>query len=147
MNTSIQTNPTSPSDHGPNTPLVQSILVVDDERSIVHLLHDLLESEGYRVEDAFNGDEAMGILRRRLPHLVISDIEMPRGDGRDLVRFLDQVPDASSPKLILMSAGNQRVTGGRIPFIGKPFDIEDLLDLVDTVLDPAQAQQATGNPS
>jgi CheY-like chemotaxis protein len=112
-----------------------SILIVDDERDIVGFLHDLLESEGYRVQDAFDGDEAIGILQRSTPHLVISDVMMPRVDGRDLVRFIDSIPDESVPRIILMSATEKPAADANVPFIEKPFDIEDLLELVDSTFD------------
>ena len=112
-----------------------SILIVDDEREIVGFLHDLLESEGYRVQDAFDGDEAIGILRHTTPHLIISDVRMPRVDGQDLLRFIDRIPPEPMPRIILMSATGKPSSDTGIPFIEKPFDIEDLLDLVDSALD------------
>ena len=110
------------------------ILIVDDERPIVDFLHDLLESEGYRVQDAFDGAEAIRILRRTNPQLVISDVEMPRVGGHDLLRFIDQIPHDSVPKVIFMSASGQQAADPRLPFLEKPFDIDDLLDLIDSAL-------------
>lgn len=114
---------------------LQSILVVDDERAIVHFLHDLLEGEGYHVQDAFDGEEAIRILGRAYPQLVITDVVMPYASGRDILRFIDTNRDETAPKLILMSAGEQPAATPDIPFIGKPFDIDDLLELVDSVFD------------
>lgn len=109
-----------------------SILVVDDERDIVGFLHDLLEEEGYSVQGAFDGDQAIGILQESKPHLIISDVMMPRVDGHGLLRFVDTLSDEPVPKFILMSAAAKPTSDLRIPFIEKPFDIEDLLNLVDS---------------
>ena len=117
-----------------------SILVVDDERDIVGLLHDLLEEEGYRVQAAFDGDQAIGMLQENKPHLIISDIMMPRVDGRELLRFVDTLSDEPIPKLILMSAAAKPSFDLKIPFIEKPFDIDDLLQLVNSQIGNLPAQ-------
>jgi CheY-like chemotaxis protein len=111
-----------------------TILVVDDEPQIVGFLSDLLEDEGYRVCNACNGREAMHILQRESPHLVISDLTMPDIDGHQLVYYIHQEISGQAPKVILMSAIERRSPKPGVPFLHKPFDIEDLLDLVDSTL-------------
>jgi CheY-like chemotaxis protein len=128
--------PTISTSHHPDDDAdTYSILIVDDERAIVRFLHDLLESEGYRVHDAFDGEEAIDILRHTNPHLIISDMMMPRTNGRDLLQYIDGFPDESMPRVILMSASEQSATVPQVPFIEKPFDVEELLVLVDSTLD------------
>ena len=111
-----------------------TILVVDDEPQIVGFLSSLLEDEGYRVCNACNGREAIHILEREAPQLVISDLTMPDIDGHQLVYHIHQEISGQAPKIILMSAMERRSPKPGVPFLHKPFDIEDLLDLVDSTL-------------
>ena len=141
---SIPQSETTVNPHHPaGTP---SILVVDDDRPSVSFLPDLLESEGYRVQDAFGGNEAIQILQRTRPHLVISDIEMPHTDGGDILRFINQDSAESVPKIIFMSASGQQAGSAHVPFILKPFDLEDLLELVDEALEGRDPREAVGGP-
>ncbi|HWV23898.1 MAG TPA: response regulator [Thermomicrobiales bacterium] len=112
-----------------------SILVVDDERPIVAFIRDLLEDEGYLVTPAFDGREAIEILRRDPPELVISDVLMPGASGHDVVHFVSSRPEKIAPKVILMSANLNRSPRKHIPLLRKPFDVDELLDLVGELLD------------
>lgn len=118
-----------------SSPDPHSILVVDDERPIVAFMRELLEDEGYVVTEAFDGQEALEILRRDPPELVISDVLMPGATGYDVVRFVHSRPPAHAPKVILMSANLSRSPRKQIPLLQKPFDVEELLDLVDDMLE------------
>lgn len=127
--------------YGP--PGARSILVVDDERAIVDFMRDLLEDEGYRVIEAFDGREALEVLRDDPPELVISDVVMPGATGYDVLRFAGSRPSESAPKVILMSANLSRSPRKQISLLRKPFDIEDLLELVEEMLDePIDEQSA-----
>lgn len=114
---------------------VPKILVVDDEPQIVDLLSDLLEDEGYAVCNAFNGREALHVLQQETPHLVISDVMMPYLDGHELKRYLETMAPGATPKMILMSAVESRPMDAGVPFLRKPFDIDDLLTLIERALE------------
>jgi DNA-binding response OmpR family regulator len=109
----------------------QTVLIVDDEPAIVDLLAQFLEDEGYKVESASDGQMALSKIRAQRPDLVIADVMMPKMNGFELVDELavgkDGVP------VILMSAA---VISRRedVPFIAKPFDLGELLDLVESHL-------------
>lgn len=107
-----------------------TVLIADDEPAIVDLLADFLEDQGFQVERALDGASALRMIRRARPNLVIADVMMPRLDGYELV---DEIEEDGVP-VILMSAA---VVSRRpeIPFIAKPFDLGELLDLVTTHLD------------
>lgn len=113
----------------------KTILVVDDEPQIVDLLTCLLEDEGYRVRCACNGREAMGIIRDDSPELVISDVMMPAVNGLELMRYLERTGDAPTPKMILMSALGKPSAAREVSFLQKPFDVEDMLDMIDGALE------------
>ncbi len=110
----------------------QTVLVVDDERYIVDLLTDLLESEGYDVRRAYDGLTALEEVAKAAPDLVITDVMMPRLDGLTLIRQLRQ-RNTELP-IVLMSAAVTDPAHPNVPFIAKPFDIDDLLAVVARAL-------------
>ncbi len=107
------------------------VLVVDDEEYIVDLLSLLLEDDGHLPLAAFNGREALEIVRRERPALVIADVMMPLMDGEELVRAIKDDPALASTPVVLMSAlGSLRRDTPADGFVAKPFD----LDLVRRVI-------------
>jgi len=112
-----------------------SILVVDDEPHIREFMQALLEDEGYRVEIAHNAKEALRLARANTPDLVVSDISMPGATGVELYRWLKQ--EELAPHMMFMSAVTPQGPVPAVPFIEKPFDIEELLEKVSGELDIA----------
>lgn len=113
------------------------IFVADDDAVIRELLRDLLESEGYLVELAADGQQALEMLRDSCPDLIITDMVMPRLDGAQL-RAAART-EGCPARFILMSAMRKY---GPIPdaaFLPKPFEIEHLLKLVERELAVARA--------
>lgn len=111
-----------------------TILVVDDEPQIVELLTTLLEDEGYRVCSACNGQDALGVIRNDVPELIISDVMMPAVNGLELLRHIENTVHDPSPKMILMSALDKPSLMQGVAFLQKPFDVDDLLDMIDGAL-------------
>src|SRR4051794_18193633 len=70
----------------PEFPMKQTILVVDDEDSIRASLTGILEDEGYETVVARNGEEALAIVQKEMPDLVLLDIWMPKLDGMETLR-------------------------------------------------------------
>ena len=82
------------------------ILVVDDNRSVVRLIEALLQKEGFEVLTAFDGLEGLQKAREEKPDLMILDIVMPRMDGYEVCRLLQDDHDtAAIPVLILTVKG------------------------------------------
>jgi DNA-binding response OmpR family regulator len=104
-------------------------LVVDDEFYIVDLLADILADEGFRVLRAYDGMSALAIAEETPVDLVVADIMMPKLDGIALALRLRQ-RDATI-RIVLMSAAVTQVPPG-FEFIAKPFDITELLEMLDT---------------
>lgn len=109
------------------------VLIVDDEPQILELLQELLEDEGYRVDCAADGRQAMRIIERETPSLVISDLMMPRLSGYELVRWIHDRHEGPKPHVVLMSAARESGPSSAIPFVRKPFDIDEMLDIVNDV--------------
>ncbi|MGH2561963.1 MAG: response regulator transcription factor [Thermomicrobiales bacterium] len=105
----------------------QSVLVVDDEQFIVELIADILEDEGFVVGRAYDGMQAELAINASPPDLVIADVMMPRVDGLSLARRLGERPDRIP--VLLMSAVRRPIDPD-IPFLAKPFDVAELIDLV-----------------
>lgn len=110
------------------------VLVVDDDSLVRDLLCEILTEEGYSVDSASNGIEALEKLEAGRFDLVISDVEMPEMDGIDLAREMRSI---SSVPLILMS-GNIYTKEESIAladyFLLKPFEFNDLLSAVKKAL-------------
>lgn len=114
------------------------ILVVDDERSIRNTLKELLEMENHTVSIAENGIQALEIVGKINPDLVISDIKMPGMDGIDLLRtILEEYPETN----VLMISGHgtidtavESIKLGAIDFVEKPIEMNRFLLTVRNAL-------------
>lgn len=114
------------------------VLVVDDERQIRDVVAEALADDGYEVETAANGAQALAVLSRWVPDLIVLDLMMPVMDGATFrVRQLALDGAAEVPVLILSAsrdAEGQRAKLGALGFIHKPFDLDALLDHVGRLL-------------
>jgi DNA-binding response OmpR family regulator len=127
----------------PNT-----ILVVDDEKNIVQLARLYLDKEGYRVEAAYDGAQALEKARSVRPDLVILDIMMPEVDGLSVAKELRKTSNV--PIIILTARGDDvdRIVGlelGADDYVTKPFNPRELVARVKAVLRRARAE-APGQP-
>lgn len=108
----------------------EKVLIVDDEKSIVDPLTYAFRREGFIVENAFNGKEALDKIPSFNPDILISDIMMPVMNGLDLCK---QIGNKEGLGIILLTAKDDiidRVLGlefGADDYITKPFDIRELL--------------------
>jgi DNA-binding response OmpR family regulator len=117
------------------------VLVVDDERTFVELLAGFLEDEGFQVERAYDGEQALRLLRTDdPPHLVLTDVMMPRLSGPDLLAEARLLHTAERLPFVLLSAGlDPGVNGERVTFMAKPLDLLELLAHVETLLPVVRA--------
>ena len=111
------------------------ILVVDDEVTIRNTLAELLEIEGYRVDTARDGWEALRQLRQVKPDAMLLDLMMPELDGWGVLRACRADPMLADLRVIVMSArldAAQSVAGFDVTAcLTKPFDVDELLDALD----------------
>src|SRR5262245_28620497 len=80
------------------------VLVVDDLETNLRLLEEILTLQGYQVLTANDGEEAIGIVGRQHPDLVLSDVRMPKCDGFDLCRAMKAEPSTCLTPVVLMTA-------------------------------------------
>jgi two-component system KDP operon response regulator KdpE len=114
----------------------RKILVVDDEERMVRFIRLNLEHDGFRVIEAFNGNQAINKARSNLPDLVLLDVMMPDLDGFEVLRVLREV--SSVPVIMLTAKGEEedRVRGlelGADDYVTKPFSLDELLARVRAV--------------
>ena len=106
------------------------ILVVDDDAAIQAVVGSALSWEGYEVMTATDGAAALEALAQGgRPQLILLDMAMPGMDGRQFARVYRQLPAPRAP-IIAFSAGNAAGDLDVAGVLGKPFDIDDLLDVV-----------------
>ena len=106
------------------------ILVVDDEAGIRKVARDALERAGHEVETAVDGEDALGVLEEKEFALVITDLNMPRLDGRALVRRIRERSDV--PILVLTVRQEERekvrlLDEGADDYVTKPFGVAELV--------------------
>jgi diguanylate cyclase (GGDEF)-like protein len=112
---------------------MSKILVVDDEPTIVELIRDTLSSEGYETVGALTGEEALQIMERNQPDLVILDLMLPGMDGYEVCRQMQRDPRLSQVPVIMLTAlsgTKDMVAGyekGADDYIAKPFDADELI--------------------
>jgi two-component system response regulator MprA len=111
------------------------VLVVDDDRHIVGLLTQLFSDEGFEVRAAADGLAALEYIERGEIDVVISDVMMPRLNGIELARQL-QIRTLPVP-VVLVSAIPRPSDLPDVPFVRKPFDVDDLLRVVNELLEQA----------
>ncbi len=114
------------------------ILVVDDDAEIRSLVVEILRLEGYRVESAGDGAEALRVLERYSPSVILLDMRMPVLNGW---QFADAMrKQGLQSKLVVMSAGRDTASWaaeiGADGVLTKPFALDDLLTTVATYCDP-----------
>jgi CheY-like chemotaxis protein len=106
------------------------ILIVDDEEPLRDFLALVLEDAGYTVMTAIHGAQALEIIEREDPDLVISDVMMPLINGVELCQRVKR--DKDIPVILMSAAGRDLAeTAGADAFIAKPFDLDNMESLVE----------------
>ena len=112
---------------------IQKILLVDDSKTELHVLSELLTKNGYAVRTAENGEEAMRRLQEEKPDLILMDVVMPGQNGFQLTRAITRDPQFADVPVIMCTSKNQetdRVWGmrqGARDYIVKPVDQAELM--------------------
>ncbi|MEE2779197.1 MAG: sigma-54 dependent transcriptional regulator [Myxococcota bacterium] len=131
----------------------ERILVVDDEPNMRTILRGLLMREGYQVEEAADGLEALSVLERCGGEFqaIITDLRMPEMDGMQLLaQVVDRYPDRSV--VVITAHGTvdtavEAMKAGAFDFISKPFDKDELRGVVRKAVDMSRAQLDAVEPA
>ncbi len=125
----------------------KTILVVDDEPNIVELVSLYLGNEGFVVERAYNGRQALERFRSCGPALVVLDLMMPDMDGWDLCRQIRREGDTPIIMLTARSDDIDKIVGlelGADDYLTKPFNPRELVARIKAVLRRTSAREAPG---
>ena len=119
---------------------MERILIVDDEPDIRDVLRITLEGEGYSVHEAADGQEALEMVQKHSPQLILMDFKMPRLDGRQVCQILKKdILLQHLPIILLTSKGEvtdkvRGIDAGADDYVVKPFDPMELLARVRMIL-------------
>ena len=117
----------------------KTVLVVDDEPSILEVVNILLSSEGYTVLTASNGEEGLQKIREHKPDIVIMDVMMPKMSGFMVTKVVQKDPELKDIPILLLTATSQMAGGIQLemptPYrLTKPFQPEELIKKIKTIL-------------
>jgi YesN/AraC family two-component response regulator len=116
----------------------KSVLIVDDEEDLRSILMEIIESESFHCVEACSGQEALKILQNQKISLVISDINMPNGNGFYLLETMRE--NKMTLPFVFLSAYDssehkEKAKGlGVLHFIAKPFNPESIVNLIKQLL-------------
>lgn len=118
----------------------QKILVVDDDPYILMSLEFLMKKNGYDVIVARNGTEALDLLEKRVPNLVLLDIMMPDVDGYAICKHIKSNKKLKEAKVVFMSAKSKEadiqkgLDLGASLYITKPFSTRELMKQIKSLM-------------
>jgi DNA-binding response OmpR family regulator len=118
----------------------KKILVADDEPNIVTALEFLLQRNGFEVQVARNGDEALNLIESGRPDLVLLDVMMPLKSGYEVCKRIRERADWSHIKVVMLSAKGRDaevargLDVGADLYITKPFSTRDLMGKIKQLL-------------
>ncbi len=116
----------------------ETLLLVDDNPTNLQVLYQTLEGHGYKLLLAKNGEDALNIVRKVHPSLILLDIMMPGMDGYDVCQTIKSDPELSDVAIIFLSALDEvkdKVKGfhsGAVDYVAKPFQSEEVIARVET---------------
>ncbi|QIN62608.1 Alkaline phosphatase synthesis transcriptional regulatory protein PhoP [Caballeronia sp. SBC1] len=106
------------------------VLLVDDDENLICALETVVSGEGYRVRTAGDGEDALLVIEKELPNMIVTDITMPKMDGTELIRSLESVLLLSTIPVIVTSAAAQPVALASYTFLAKPYTMPKLLGIL-----------------
>ena len=124
----------------------QRILIADDDAQIVRLVKSYLEKDDFAVLTAFDGEQALHMLRAERPDLAVLDVMMPKRDGFALVKLVRSDPQLASIPILMLTArveDNDKLQGlnmGADDYLTKPFNPREVVARVKAILRRANGQ-------
>ncbi len=126
----------------------RTLLIVDDEPHVRHMLDYKLVRAGFSVITATNGVDALRLVREHHPDLMVTDLQMPGGDGLSLCMKLSEQPDTATIPVIMLTARGYKVPPSDMvrtnikSLVPKPFSPRELLAQVQELLDASPQEDA-----
>ena len=126
---------------------MSKILIIDDEKAIRRALREILEFEGFEIEEAENGKEGFEKETSTVFDLIFCDIKMPQMDGMEVLDALMKA-NSETPIILISGHGNietavQAIKNGAFDFIEKPLDLNRILITIRNAKEKTQLVQET----
>ena len=116
-----------------STSAAPTVLIVDDEKDLRHLLDFNLKQAGYRTVQAATGEEALAQVARHTPHMILLDLNLPDVSGTEVAKRLKADPETREIPIIMLTARGgeaDRIAGfelGAEDYVPKPFSVRELV--------------------
>jgi CheY-like chemotaxis protein len=120
----------------------RTILVIDDEEAFCDVVCEILDSLGYKTRQAYDAHQAIALLQKITPDLILTDVMMPELDGLTFIRQLRSDPTWSEIPIIIVSAKATKddreaaTEAGADGYLIKPFSSLELEELITVTLSP-----------
>lgn len=118
------------------------ILIVEDKANSRELLRTVLEQQGYSVQEALDGEDALAKIRAQAPDLILMDLQIPRRDGYEVLREIRNTPALAGIPVVAVTANampgdrEKVLAAGFTGYIAKPVALTQLRDEVNRLLRP-----------
>ncbi len=125
-----------------------TILMADDEQDLHRIVEAALGGRGYRILNAYDGDEALETAIVEQPDMVILDVMMPGLNGWELARYFRSKAQFKDIGILILTGIGQTLNEMTAPLYGadvyldKPFEIDDLVAAVEEVIEKARARNS-----
>ncbi len=119
-----------------------TILIIDDDLHIGNMLEEALRRENYNVLRAYSGTEALYVLDRKRPDLVLLDLMLPGLDGEELLPRISGIPVIVVSAKADVQSKVALLLGGAADYVTKPFDLQELLARIAVQLRMAEGKTA-----
>lgn len=106
---------------------METILIIDDDVAIGNLEQEVLEREGYLVQRAYSGTEALLLLKEKKPDLILLDLMLPGMSGEDILPQIQGIPVIVVSAKTAVEDKVELLLGGAVDYLTKPFDTKELL--------------------
>jgi signal transduction histidine kinase/response regulator RpfG family c-di-GMP phosphodiesterase len=136
----IEVNSEDHENNKPNQDKEALVLIVDDNRDMRSYIASILSQEGYKICTANNGANGFEQVRKHRPHLIITDLMMPKVSGLDMIHMIREAPEYAGTPIVLVTAKadeETRIEGvekGADAYLSKPFSRRELLAEVHNLL-------------
>ena len=116
--------------------MAKTVLIVEDNELNMKLFRDLLEAHGYQTSGTSNGFEALDLVRKLSPDLILMDIQLPQVSGLEVTRWIKDDPELRAIPVVAVTAfamkgDEERIrSGGCEAYISKPISVSGFLETV-----------------
>ena len=121
---------------------MKKILIIEDDHTLLEGLQIFLEMEGFRTLTATNGLDGIRLAKIHHPDIILTNYQMPGADGLELIRAVRKDPSIAETPTIFITANHrlavreQAMAAGADAFLRKPFSTSELMEQVDSLLQP-----------